>query len=259
MIPDDYGWFTLAEFKSVLDALNKNQNPSFPTILVGGQALVAWIKHYDIPVPNSDTPALTQDIDFLGSDEQAKLLAKEIGAKINIAGMDDHTPNTAVLSFRSSNTNKILIIDFLSYLIGLSEQEIRKLAVAIKFESLSSIDILHPILCLKSRIENLHKLKSKRNGNGITQARAAIEVVKKFLGEISKEEHGMRQTLNAIKKLRLIALSDAGIFVYHEYDLDILTAIDLSLFKESKFVDQGWPQLCMTVNNKRKKKVKAIK
>ena len=80
MNPDDYGWFTPAEFKSVLDALNKNQNPSSPTILVGGQALIAWIKHYDIPIPNSETPALTQDVDFFGSQEEAKLLAKEIGA-----------------------------------------------------------------------------------------------------------------------------------------------------------------------------------
>lgn len=99
MSPDDYGWFTPAEFNSVLNALNKIQNPSSPTILVGGQALIAWIKHYDIPIPNSETPALTQDVGFLGSKEEADLLAKEIGAEIKIAGMDDHTPNIAILTF----------------------------------------------------------------------------------------------------------------------------------------------------------------
>jgi len=255
---DDYGWFTIAEFKSVIDALNKTQNPSTPVILVGGQALIAWIKHYNIPVPSSETPALTQDIDFLGSHEEAQLLANELGAKINVARMDDHTPNTAVLSFRSPNTNKILIIDFLGYLIGLNEKEVRNLAVAIKFESLSDINVLHPILCLKSRVENLnlHKLKSKRNGNGIIQASKAIEVVRKFLGEIFLEVNGMRQALNAVKKIRYIALSDAGIFVYHEYGLDILLAIDVDLFKGSKFVTHEWPRLRDEVQRKRNKRAK---
>ncbi len=73
-------------------------------------------------------------------------------------------------------------------------------------ESSSQVYVLHPILCVKSRIESLHKLKNKRNGNGITQARMAIEVVGKFLNEVLHEDNGMRQALNAVKKLRYIAL-----------------------------------------------------
>lgn len=254
--PDDYGWFTPAEFKAVLDALNKNQNNSYPAVLVGGQSLVAWIEYYDIPIPNSETPALTQDVDFLGSIVDAKLLGKELNAKVNVAGIDDHTPNTAVLSFRSPSTNKILIIDFLGSLIGLDEKEVRKLAVEMEFDSLGNIYVLHPILCLKSRVENLHKLKNKRNGNGITQARMAIEVTKKYLEDILQGENGIRQALNAVKRLREIALSDAGIFIYHEYDLDILTSIDPDLFKGSKFVNQGWPRLLDLVKIKREKRLK---
>lgn len=161
-----------------------------------------------------------------------------------------------MLSFRSQHTNKILIIDFLGTLIGIDEKEVRKLAVEIEFESLSSVYVLHPILCLKSRIENLHKLKNKRNGNGITQAMMAIEVIKKFLQDILQGESGIRQALNAVKRLKKIALSDAGIFVYYEYDLDVLTAIDPGLFNGSKFVSQGWPHLCEQVKIKREKRKK---
>lgn len=73
---DDYGWFTPAEFKAVLKTLNKNKNYSSPPVLVGGQSLIDWIEHYDIPIPNSETPALTQDVDFLGSVEDAMFLGK---------------------------------------------------------------------------------------------------------------------------------------------------------------------------------------
>lgn len=109
---------------------------------------------------------------------------------------------------------------------------------------------------MKSRFENLHKLKNKRNGNGITQTRMAIEVVGHFLGAISQEDNGLRQALNAIKKIRHITLSDAGIFVYNEYNLDILLAIDLELFQESKFVIHEWPHLQDEVKRKRDKKAK---
>lgn len=254
MNSDDYGWFTPAEFELVLQALNKNQNSSSPAILVGGQSLVAWIKYYNINIPDTETPALTQDVDFLGKADDAKLLAKELNARIKVAGMDDHTPNTAVLSFQSVNTDKILIVDFLNQLLGLKEEEVRKLAVLISIESSSQVYVLHPILCVKSRFENLHKLKNKRNGNGITQARMAIEVVKRYLVEISQEDNGLRQALNATKKIREIALSDAGIFVYHEYSLDILSAIDVDLFEGSKFVTLEWPHLQDEVMRKRDKK-----
>lgn len=129
---DDYGWFTPAEFQLVLNGLKKNQSPSSPVVLVGGQALMAWVLHYNIPIPNTETPALTQDVDFLGSAKEARLLAKEIKATISIATMDDHTPNTAVLSFKSPKTKKILIIDFLGQLMGLNEKEVKKLAVPLK-------------------------------------------------------------------------------------------------------------------------------
>lgn len=255
MNSSDYGWFTPAEFELVLKALNKNQNPSSQPILVGGQALIAWIKYYDIKIPDTETPALTQDVDFLGKSEDAKLLASELNAEIIIAGMDDHTPNTAVLSFKSNDTGKILIVDFLGQLVGLQEKEVRELAVPIRIESSSEVYVLHPILCVKSRFENLHKLVSKRNSNGITQAKMAIEVIDAFLKEIVKEDdNGIRQGLNAVKRLKEIALSNAGIYVYQKFDLDILSAIDITLFEGSKFPELGWPQLKDDVIRKRNKK-----
>jgi len=59
----------------------------------------------------------------------------------------------------------------------------------------------------------------------------AIAVVRKFLGEISQEENGVRQALNAVKKLRYIALSDAGIFVFQEYGIDVLSTIDVDFLR----------------------------
>jgi len=136
----------------------------------------------------------------------------------------------------------------------LNEKEVEKLAVPLKFESLTDIQVMHPILCLKSRFENLYKLNIKRDGNGITQAKIAIDITKKFLNETLQQKNGIRQALKAIKKLQQITVSDAGIFVYHEYCLDILSAIEVDKFEGSKFVTHGWPKLKDAVQRKREKK-----
>jgi len=102
---DDYGWFS--------------DNSGW------GQSLVAWVKYYNINIPDTEIPALTQDVDFLGKAHEAKLLAKELHAQIKVAGMNDHSPNTAVLSFHSANTDKILIVSFIAtqHKLGMRERQ----------------------------------------------------------------------------------------------------------------------------------------
>lgn len=211
--------------------------------------MVAWVVHYDIPIPDSGTPALTQDVDFLGTKELAEQLASLIGAHIKVAGIDDHTANTAVLTFRRENTGQILLIDFLSCLIGMKEDEVQRLAVPMAY-GVGKIHIMHPLLCMESRFINLHKLSSKRNGNGITQAGIAIEVARHYLTEMLARGDE-RQALNAVKRIKKLALSPSGKYCWKEYGLDPITAIDPTKFTSPMFIEKGWPALVAEVNNKR--------
>lgn len=254
---DDYGWFSPTDFQIVLKGLERASPKESGTVLVGGQAIVAWVHHYDIPIPETEMPAITQDVDFLGTAQEAKLLATAIGAKVESAQMDDHTPNTAIVSFRSPESGKTLLIDFLGLLKGVDENEVRSLAVPLEFETQSPVNVLHPILCLQSRFENLYGLSAKRNGNGITQAAIAINIVREYLNElIEANEH--RAALNVVKRLRKLALSSAGMFVYINYGLDVLSAIDVTRFKHNKFQQLGWPYLVSEVSARRAKKARVM-
>ena len=254
MNPDDYGWFSPADFQLVLRGLEKGSSPESNTVLVGGQAIVAWVLHYNLPIPETDMPALTQDVDFLGTAQEAESLAKVIGAHVEKPKLfDDHTPNTAIVSFKSPDSGKLLLVDFLGQLMGLDEKEVRALAVPLEFDTQSPVHVLHPILCLKSRIENLFSLSTKRNGNGITQAKMAIDVVREYLNELL-DSGEFRAALNVVKRLRKMALSPAGMFVYLEFNLDVLGAIDIERFKHEKFLSLGWPFMMSEVNAKRTKK-----
>lgn len=240
---DDFGWFSPADFDLVLSAIAKHPSPQ-DIVLVGGQSLVGWAIHYKLEIPYTDYPALTQDVDFIGGVKEAEFLAKELGATCYVATLDDNTPNTAVLSWVSPESGKKLTVDFLSTLIGLTADEIRRLAVQIQFEGQHQpIWILHPLLCLKSRFENLLHLKSKRSKNGITQARVAVAVAKHFVAMyLNADDAGAeREAIRAAHRIAEVARSPAGIFVFNEYGIDVMEAIDASLYKHNPlFASKDW-------------------
>lgn len=138
-----------------------------------------WVDYFGIPVPKTKTPYLTQDADVLATKHDARIVAAELNGTLAIPTMGDHTPNTAIVTY-STPDGRRLFVDFMGTLIGLSNVEIRKTAVELEHEKYGPIRILHPSLVLKSRIINLHRLQSKRDTNGIEQARLAYWLPRHF-------------------------------------------------------------------------------
>lgn len=239
---DDFGWFSPFDFDIVLAAIAKHPKHQ-EIVLVGGQSLVGWALHYKLDIPKTEYPALTQDVDFIGGAKDAEFLAKELGADVRFATIDDNTPNTAVLSWVSPSTGQNLTLDFLSVLIGLNTDEIKKLAVLMQFSEQRPVWILHPLLCLKSRFENLLRLKRKRNKNGVTQARIAVEVARMFVLEVlgSGNQDEERTAIKAVHRIADIARSEAGVFVFNEYGIDVMDAVDASLYRHNPlFALKDW-------------------
>lgn len=253
--PETFGWFSPPDIDLLFRALARIPDPG-AFVLVGGQALSFWVDYFDIELPRLDTPYLTSDADFYGSRLDAQLLAEALGANIRIATMDDATPNLAVLSYRGSTGEKLLI-DVLSGVIGLKDAEIKDNAIRM-VRGDQAIHVLHPVLCLVSRCANLERIPSKRNGNGISQALVAIEVVRRFfqtLHDVSLE----RIALKWSKKIRRLGLSPHGLFVYAHYGIDVLDALDASQFRSPRFAMDDWPNVCRWVAIKRAKTVAKVK
>lgn len=143
-----YDWFQPSDLPRFFHALQKTTQTA---ILVGGQSLTFWVDYFKIPVPASDTPYLTQDADVLATKHDARIVATELQGTLRIAKLDDHTPNTAIVTYKTPD-GRTLFIDFMGTLIGLANEEIRKLAVELEHPDYGFIRILHPTLVLKSRI-----------------------------------------------------------------------------------------------------------
>lgn len=245
----EFGWFTPPDLERLYSAISRLPNPS-NVVLVGGQSLSFWVDFFRIPVPRFDTGYLTQDADFVGSKRDAEMLARELGAEIRIAQLQDNQPNLAVLTYDGTD-GKRLLIDFLSVIVGLDDREIKTRAIPIEWDD-KHLFILHPMLCLQSRIENLYHLPGKRNGNGISQARIAVEVAKHYISQVL-DELSERDALDATKQIRGMGFSRAGLYVYKHYGIDVLDAVEPDRFTSEEFKAKHWPQVIKWIAKRRVK------
>ena len=73
-----YDWFQPSDLPKFFHALQKATRPA---ILVGGQSLTFWVDYFEIPVPKTDTPYLTQDADVLATKHDARIAAQRLLAQ----------------------------------------------------------------------------------------------------------------------------------------------------------------------------------
>ncbi len=227
-----------------------------PAVLVGGQSLTFWVDFFNIPVPEIDTPYLTQDADVLATKHDALIVAKELQGTCAIPDLDNATPNTAIVTYVTPDGRK-LFVDFMGTLIGLRNEEIRKTAVELDHSEYGLIRVLHPTLVLKSRIVNLHRLAQKRNANGVEQARLAVPVVKAFLeyyvGNGLAGAKPDKYLIDRIMWLHDLALTDAGKFAYAEWGIDVMRAAPIERVQNKNFHTQHKPRMEAEIATKRER------
>lgn len=253
-----YDWFQPSDLSKFFHALQKATQPA---ILVGGQSLTFWADYFKIQVQKSDTPYLTQDADVLATKHDARIVAAELHGTLNIPKPGDHTPNTAIVTYKTPD-GRTLFVDFMGSLIGLANAEIRKTAVELEHPEYGFIRILHPSLVLKSRIVNLHRLQSKRDTNGIVQARLAVLVAKAFFENyVSSGLAGTkpdRYLIDRVMWLGKLALSDAGMYVFAQWGIDVMGAAPRSFITNKKFHSEHWPRLDARIRAKRDRRLETI-
>lgn len=219
------------------------QTRSDHAVLIGGQAVAFWIEYFSI---QSRLPALTRDIDYLGTIAEAKRVSArlKIPHKLKTATLDDHTPNSAVLSVDMPGYQEPVLIDYLAFILGVETEAIKKSAVVIEFEG-EPIRVLHPLLLLQAKIWNLYKFEDKRDAEGIEQARLAIEIAAAFIERATNMSQ--RELLKAIEAIGKFAATTPSRFAAEKYQLDCLKAIPQSVFREGvlpeEFHNKRWPKI----------------
>lgn len=222
-------------------ALLIEQTRSKAIVLIGGQAVAFWARYFGI---EPRLPALTSDIDYLGTRAEAVRTSHRLKLRheINVATLDDATPNTAVLAVQLDGYPEPIIIDYLAAIIGLDSRAISKSAITVEFEN-EPLRILHPLQLLEAKIWNLYRLETKRTPEGIEQARLSIDIVAAFIDQARMPQ---KELLKAIEAIARFAATNPARYA-RRFELDCMKAIPASVFKEgvlpALFHEKRWPQL----------------
>ncbi|WP_459061917.1 hypothetical protein [Stenotrophomonas sp. PSU-St15] len=228
--------------------------PPTPALLVGGQALALWVNALDVPLPTALAGGVTVDVDFLGSATDARehhafleiaTAEKRMRTEIHFPQPFENTPNSAKITiFRASGI--AAEIDYLSHIIGYvgkDEDRLKDRAIEITdlYFSGSSLHVMHPFDCLRSRLCNIHSLPSKRNTIHVAQARLALEVMRAFILKLTEEESDTRaQMYPLLEEIISLASSRVGVDTFHHFGIDVLSCLPVDQLPEP-FVNRRLP------------------
>lgn len=221
-------------------------------LLVGGQALAFWAQYYRIAPVGVLSPSITRDADFIGTAQDASRVAesmKPFGWKLWTPSMDDATAQTAKLS-KTVPGHGIKQVDFLSGIVGLKTENIRKRAVRFVRRNGAQLWVLHPLDMLESRLKNLAHLPSKRNPQGIAQASLGIDVASAFLLQ-QAQDATQRELLDAIERVVSIAQDKGLDAVFHDYGFNLLAIIPVDQVTAKEFRDKRWPRVVHALGEQR--------
>lgn len=180
-------WRSLLLAKSLINSWTK---PRLPWIfnLVGGQAINFWAEAYltNDPILQDLAPFTSKDIDFLGSRPLVVQIAKYLGVEPTLPDTFDNSGQSGVIVIEDSRApdGKILI-DFLPGLYGFNNHKQKqtdfdadkiRLKVEIPLPSgrFYPLSVIHPIICLESRVHNIFGFPKYQQNETYDQLRASI-------------------------------------------------------------------------------------
>lgn len=225
-------------------------------VLIGGMAVDFWCARYDI-APSE--PFLTDDVDFFGGRRAVKRAAQQLAARRRrvrsyYATLDDATPNAGKLAVGSPSGERAIEIDFLFRVEGLSADDVETRSVAVEIDGVP-VRVLHPVLCLESKVNNLAAFVNKRNRYGVEQARLSIAVLRSYLEEaLGQRPLRLRPIYEMLERIGRFAGRDPACLAHHAWRLDVLDAIPAAALpmQAKEFRNRRLPQIRRQVAGRRR-------
>lgn len=222
-------------------------------LLVGGQALATWAVYYGVQPVGELSRAVTMDADFIGTSDIAQALQRSLGHpwKLRKGTIDD--VGGQVAKVYAAVPEGIKQIDFLSGIVGLDTESVRKRASHITLADGITVQLLHPLDVLESRLRNLDSLPSKRNAIGVAQARLAVNVVRSFIEDYMDGGGDPRTVRQAVKRVEKLALDTRLSRVAFTYDINLLAAVPVERIAYPRFQEEQWPRILARLEKRREK------
>jgi hypothetical protein len=233
------------------DDLLKLLRASDGAILIGGQALAFWMAYFGIEIPAGPRAYISADADFLGFAEHVKIFSDAIGGRPIYPAKRAMTALHGAVTKETKDGRKIGV-DVLRQVVGVSSIQVGERAIAVHHPKDPTLrfQIMEPVDCLVSRVENLRQLPEKQNAVGVWQGNIGIAICNAYLKELVAlgEERKAIRAATAILKLTGTA---PGLQVFWKYGLDLLSAIPIESFRTESFKKEQFARTVAHVHSAR--------
>ena len=226
-------------------------------VLVGGQAVNFWADYYAGTDPElaDRQPFTSKDIDFRGNKNAVEICAERLGGRALVARIDDHTVNVGKVLFVDDHGIK-REIDFIDQPHGLSAKDVDRTAVPVKLLETAagpSFKVMHPVLCMESRVCNTMGLPGYGNEHALNQLWASIRCAREFLLDLL--DRGLtRDVLNLNERVfKFCTKHRYGRKVHAVYLLDPFDAVVSDERLPAKFRTIRLPQMRRDLETARQK------
>jgi hypothetical protein len=220
--------------------------------LIGGQAtnLWAWFYQDKEPALKANGPLTSRDIDYVGSQDFARNVAEALGGQLLFPEPGDHTPSTALI--KTTVNGKPLEIDFLQNVLGVHHRELKRGVSVLEFTGQSDsrpitvlIRVLHPLVCLKSRIINmLHPAVRRTDRIARAQAEASLVVLQRFISDALDDKEGWTDAHHCFRQLYHYLRSDEYV-KYADVKIGIDPLTILKAFADDPRVDHRYRNMTL--------------
>jgi len=238
-------------FADVKAILTKLERIADSVVLVGGQAVNFWAEFYAARVPaiEREAPFTSKDIDFCGDVRAVRVCAERLGGTSRIATMDDHTPNTGVVTFLDGDGVE-RTIDFLDAPLGLRAKEVHRLAIPAEILDSTGkptgppFRIMHPVQVMESRVHNVMKLPGYDSPAALKQLRLSVICAREFIRDMVASDR-VRVALTLNERIFTFCLKDRdGRVVDAKHGLDPFAAVAADDDRlPARFRETRYPQM----------------
>jgi hypothetical protein len=245
----------VARILGLLEPLSEDRS----IVLVGGQAVTFWTRFLAerSSEVGSLAPMASKDLDFEGSPRTVRRAAELLGARMRLASMDDHTPNTGIVMFVDADGVE-REIDFIDEPLGLRGRDVRDTAVRMLLptgERDVGVLVMHAERCMESRIYNAQVL-GKTSALARRQLQASILCARewsRFLLDDDPSPERARAVLRINERIFRKCIHDMHFrTVVADLGIDPFQAV-LAGHEAlpQRFHDMRYPQMCQRLEEQR--------
>jgi hypothetical protein len=201
-------------------------------VLVGGQAVSFWVDVYsgrDSALARL-VPLASKDIDFCGDVRAVRICAERLAGRPRLPSMDDHTPNTGVVTFVDARGVE-RTIDFIDQPHGLRAKDVYRTALPIRVLDHAgkptevSFRVMHPLHVMESRVHNCVGLPGYRTDHALKQLRASVVCAREFIRDMLGSDRA-RVALKLNERIFAFCLDDRdGREVHSKFGVDPFEAV----------------------------------